>query len=177
MDLRPTVDTLRRAIRDVPDFPKAGIVFKDISPLMNDPALLRTALDLLGLMCADLRVSKVIGIESRGFIWGAALADRLRLGFVPVRKPGKLPWRTVRATYELEYGSDALEMHEDALKPGESVLVVDDLIATGGTALAAAELAGRVGAHVSAFLFLVELSFLGGREKLVGSDVRSLIRF
>jgi adenine phosphoribosyltransferase len=177
MDLTPTVESLRRAIRDVPDFPKAGIVFKDITPLMNDAALFRTALDLMGLMCADLRADKVVGIESRGFVWGAALADRLRLGFVPVRKPGKLPWRTVSATYELEYGSDALEMHLDAVKPGESVLVVDDLIATGGTARAVGELAGRVGARVSAFLFLVELGFLGGRQRLAGSEVRSLLLF
>jgi adenine phosphoribosyltransferase len=177
MDLTPTIERLRGAIRDVPDFPKPGIVFKDITTLTNDPSLFRSALDLLGLLCVDLEPTRVIGIESRGFVWGGALADRLRLGFVPVRKPGKLPWRTLSASYELEYGSDTLEMHEDALKPGDSVLVVDDLIATGGTAKAVGELVARVGARVAAFVFLVELDFLGGREKLGGAEVRSLIRF
>jgi len=177
LDLTPTIERLRGAIRDVPDFPKPGIVFKDITTLTNDASLFRTALDLMGLLSADLGPTRVIGIESRGFVWGGALADRLRLGFVPVRKPGKLPWRTLSASYELEYGTDTLEMHEDALKPGDSVLVVDDLIATGGTAKAVGELVARVGARVAGFVFLVELGFLGGREKLGGSEVRSLIRF
>jgi adenine phosphoribosyltransferase len=177
MDLTQSVEALRGAIRDVPDFPKKGIVFKDLTTLMGDAVRFRTTLDLLTALCAGLEPQKVIGIESRGFIWGAALADRLGVGFVPVRKPGKLPWKTIKASYALEYGTDSLEMHEDALRPGERVLVVDDLIATGGTAQAVAELTRRLGAEVQAFLFLVELGFLGGREKLGGAEVRSLIRF
>ena len=177
MDLAATVEALRRALRDVPDFPKKGVVFKDLTTLMSDALRFRTTLDLLTALCSGLAPHKVIGIESRGFIWGAALADRLGVAFVPVRKPGKLPWKTVSASYELEYGTDRLEMHEDALRPGERVLVVDDLIATGGTARAAGELTRRLGAEVLAFVFLVELGFLGGREKLGATEVRTLIRF
>jgi adenine phosphoribosyltransferase len=177
MDLEAQVAALRSAIRDVPDFPKPGIVFKDITTLLGQPELFRRTLDLMSVMCGDLAVDKVVAIESRGFILGGALALRLGAGFVPVRKPGKLPWKLRRASYELEYGSDSLEIHEDALGPGERALIVDDVIATGGTARAVGELANALGARVAGFAFLVELSFLGGRQKLAGGDVRSLIRY
>jgi adenine phosphoribosyltransferase len=177
MNLDPQLDALRSAIRDVPDFPKPGIVFKDITTLLQDPALFRLALDMLAVLCAGLRVDKLVAIESRGFILGGALASHLGVGFVPVRKPGKLPWRARRASYDLEYGTDSLEMHEDALAAGEQVLVVDDVIATGGTARAVGTLTEGLGARVSGYLFLVELGFLKGRERLAGNDVRSLIRY
>ena len=138
MDIDAQVTRLKAAIRDVPDFPKPGIVFKDITTLLQEPVLFRRALDLMTVMCGDLPVDKVVAIESRGFILGGALADRLGAGFVPVRKPGKLPWKSRSARYELEYGSDTLEMHEDAVGPADRVLVVDDVIATGGTARAVA---------------------------------------
>ena len=177
MDLDGQLAALRGAIRDVPDFPKPGIVFKDITTLLRDETLFRRALDLMSVMCGDLAVDKVVAIESRGFILGGALALRLGAGFVPVRKPGKLPWKARRASYQLEYGSDSLEIHEDALKPGERALVVDDLIATGGTACAVRELVASLGATVAGFAFLVELGFLDGRAKLAGSEIRSLIRY
>jgi adenine phosphoribosyltransferase len=177
MDLDGQVAALRAAIRDVPDFPKPGIVFKDITTLLRDEVLFRRSLDLMSAMCGDLAVDKVVAIESRGFILGGALALRLGAGFVPVRKPGKLPWKARRASYQLEYGSDSLEIHEDALAPGERALVVDDVIATGGTAAAVGELAAALGATVAGFAFLVELGFLDGRSRLGTSDVRSLIRY
>jgi adenine phosphoribosyltransferase len=177
MNLDAQVESLKSAIRDVPDFPKPGIVFKDITTLLLDPLLLRRSLDLMAVLCGDLRADKVVAIESRGFILGGALAYRLGAGFVPVRKPGKLPWRARKATYMLEYGEDSLEMHEDAVGRGEHVLVVDDVIATGGTAAAVGDLAEALGARVSGFVFLVELSFLKGREKLARHEVRSLIRY
>jgi adenine phosphoribosyltransferase len=177
MNLNDHVETLKTRIRDVPDFPKPGIVFKDITTLLKDPVALRQAMDLLVVLCGDLAVDKVLAVESRGFIVGGALAIRLGAGFVPVRKPGKLPWRTRRATYDLEYGSDCVEIHEDAVAAGESVLVVDDVIATGGTARAVGELVRELGGRVAAYAFLVELTFLNGREKLAGHEVRSLIRY
>jgi adenine phosphoribosyltransferase len=177
MDIDAQVAGLKAAIRDVPDFPKPGIVFKDITTLLQEPVLLRRALDLMTVLCGDLPVDKVVAIESRGFILGGALADRLGAGFVPVRKPGKLPWKSRSASYELEYGTDTLEMHEDAVGPADRVLVVDDVIATGGPARAGADLTEALGASVSGFAFLVELGFLKGRERLPGRDVRSLIRF
>lgn len=168
---------LSSAIRDVPDFPKPGILFRDITPVLRDASLFRQAIEQLAALGADLEVDKVVAIESRGFILGGALAVRLGAGFVPVRKPGKLPWKARRATYALEYGTDTLEMHEDAVSPADRVLVVDDVIATGGTARAAGELVVAGGATVAAYLFLVELGFLDGRAKLPGADVRSLVRF
>jgi adenine phosphoribosyltransferase len=177
MDFTSRADELKPFIRDVPDFPKPGILFKDVTTLLKNPWALRRSLDLLVALCGDVQANKVVGIESRGFIVGSMLADRLGLGFVPVRKPGKLPSRTIRATYELEYGQDALEIHADALAAGETVLVVDDLIATGGTARAVGDLAQRLGASVASYVFLVELTFLNGREKLGDSEVRSLLRF
>jgi adenine phosphoribosyltransferase len=177
MNDEAAIDALKAQIRDVPDFPKPGILFKDITTLLKDPAGFRRALDLFTALCKDHPATKVLAIESRGFILGAALADRLGLGFVPIRKKGKLPAKTIRATYELEYGSDCVEAHADALSPGESVLLVDDVIATGGTARAAGELVGALGGRVAAYAFLVELTFLGGRETLKGAPVLSLIRY
>jgi adenine phosphoribosyltransferase len=177
MALPKDVAALKAAIRDVPDFPKPGIVFKDTTTLLRDPALFHATCDLLEEMCKSHPADKVVAIESRGFILGGVLADRLGLGFVPVRKPGKLPWKSLKASYELEYGTDVLEIHADALAPGERVLVVDDVIATGGTAKAVAELCETLGAKVSAFAFLVELGFLDGRAKLAGHEILSLIQY
>jgi adenine phosphoribosyltransferase len=169
------VEALRRAIRDVPDYPRPGILFKDITPLLASPESFRSAIALMQEQAAALRPHRIVAIESRGFIVGAALADRLGVGFVPVRKKGKLPWRHVDCTYDLEYGTDTVEMHEDALRAGERALVVDDVIATGGTARAAGHLVRTLGAQVAGYAFLIELSFLKGRELLEGDEVRSLI--
>ena len=178
MNVDSQLESLKSAIRDVPDFPKPGIVFKDITTLLRDATHFRRAIDLLTVLAGDLVVDKVVAIESRGFILGAPVAQALGVGFVPVRKPGKLPWQTRRETYDLEYGTDTLEVHEDAVGPGDRVLVVDDVIATGGTARAAGDLAEGLGATVSAYLFLVELGFLNGRERLAGrGEVRSLLRY
>jgi len=177
MDLEAQSEALKATIRNVPDFPKPGVVFKDITTLLRDRASFRLAIDLLAALSKDLHADQVVAIESRGFILGSALADRLGLGFVPLRKPGKLPAGVFRAAYELEYGSDFLEMHNDALRRREKALIVDDVIATGGTARAAAELVQQAGASVAAFVFLVELTFLSGRAKLDGYEVRSLLRY
>jgi len=179
MEPSPAVQQLSRSIRDVPDFPKPGIVFRDITTLLRDPKLLHLALDEMVHLVesASLHVDRVVAIESRGFILGAALADRLGVGFVPIRKPGKLPWRTVAASYALEYGTDSIEMHADAVDATDEVLIVDDLIATGGTAAAAGELVTRLGARVAAYLFLIELTALSGRKRLAESPVLSLIQF
>ncbi len=171
------IEDLKRAIRDVPDFPKAGIVFRDVTTLLKDRTALRNAVDLFTQLCSSRRVDKVVGIESRGFIFGSLVADRLGVGFVPVRKPGKLPAATRRATYQLEYGQDSLEIHEDAVERGEQVLIVDDVIATGGTAEATGDLVTQLGGEVAACAFLIELGFLNGRARLVGHDVLSLIRY
>jgi adenine phosphoribosyltransferase len=168
---------LKAAVRDVPDFPKAGVVFKDITPLLGRAEHFRTVIDLMAEAARPAHASKVVAIESRGFIVGSALADRLGLGFVPVRKPGKLPYARVSRAYELEYGQDRLEIHEDALRKGERALVVDDVIATGGTARATAELVEQVGARVAGILFLVELTFLNGRDRLSPWEVTSLLRY
>jgi adenine phosphoribosyltransferase len=177
MDIEAQIETLKTAIRDVPDFPKPGIVFKDITTLLQDPVLFRRSIDLLVVACGDRPVDKIVAIESRGFLFGGALAHRLGAGLVPVRKPGKLPWKTLQASYELEYGTDSIEMHADALAEGDQIIIVDDLIATGGTAAAVAELTRKAGASLSAFVFLVELTFLAGREKLPAGEVISLVRF
>ena len=171
------IESLRRTIRDVPDYPRPGILFKDITPLLASPDSFRLAVDLMQEQAATLRPDRIVAIESRGFILGAALADRIGVGFVPVRKKGKLPWRHVDCTYDLEYGTDTVEMHEDALSPGERALVVDDVIATGGTARAAGQLVRALGAQVAGYAFLIELSFLKGRQLLKGDDVRALIVF
>lgn len=160
------MDALKQLIREVPDFPKPGILFYDITTLLMDPGGLRQAIDCLVEPYRDAPVDKVVGIESRGFILGAPVAERLRAGFVPARKPGKLPAATLRQSYDLEYGSDALEIHEDAIEPDQRVLIVDDLLATGGTACAARDLVRRAGGHIVGIAFLVELTFLDGRERL-----------
>ena len=177
MNLDDDIESLKTSIRDVPGFGKSGILFKDITTLLKDPRAFRRALDLFTALVGSHPADKVLAIESRGFIIGAAVADRLGLGFVPVRTKGKLPARTVRTTYDLEYGSDCVEAHADALERGERVLVVDDVIATGGTARATGELVAALGGTVAAYAFLVELTFLGGREKLAGAPVLSLIRY
>lgn len=168
---------LEKFIRDVPDFPKAGILFKDITTLLQDGDAFRLAVNrmLKKHLDAGSRIDKVMGIEARGFILGGVMAYKLGCGFVPARKPGKLPYRSVCEEYTLEYGTNSLEVHEDAIRAGERVLVVDDLLATGGTALAAARLVEKLGGEVAAIEFMVELSFLNGREKLPGYKVHSLI--
>ena len=168
---------LRKYIRDVPDFPKKGIVFKDITPLLSDKDALHYALNALADRFKDRSIAKVVGIESRGYIFAPAIALGLGAGFVPVRKPGKLPWRTAVEEYELEYGKDRLEIHLDAIRPGEKVLIVDDLLATGGTASAAHRLVKRLQGTVLGSGFLVELAFLEGRARLPGMDVVSLIQY
>jgi len=172
----PSTD-LARAIRTIPDFPKPGILFRDISPLLEDAALFRETIDLLAEECAAHHPSKIVGIDARGFIFGAALSYKLGLGFVPVRKKGKLPSLTISHSYDLEYGSAELEIHSDSICAGEAVIVVDDLLATGGTAGAVLKLLNQVGAKVLLALFVVELSDLGGRVSLVPCEVRSLISF
>lgn len=176
MELDTRVAALKSAIRDVPDFPKKGIVFKDITTLLKDARLFHEAMDLFTDLCQRARPDKVVAIESRGFILGAVLADRLGAGFVPVRKKGKLPGGKIAHTYDLEYGTDCLEIHEDALQRGERTLVVDDVIATGGTAAATGQLVGQLGAELAGYAFLVELTFLKGRDKLHG-NVFSLLRY
>ena len=166
---------LSKYIRDIPDFPKEGIVFKDITPLLTDPDAFREAIEVLAAEYTDSGITKVLGAEARGFIFGGALAYRLGAGFVPARKPGKLPWKTTTAEYELEYGTDSLEMHLDAITEDDVVLIVDDVLATGGTAAAKANLATTPGATLAGFAFLIELDFLHGREKLGDSKVVSLI--
>jgi adenine phosphoribosyltransferase len=170
------IATLRACIRDVPDFPKPGIVFKDVTPLLGDGAVFHLCVDLLAERVRDARAELIVGIESRGFIFGAALADRLGIGFVPVRKPGKLPYRRSREEYALEYGNDALEMHDDAVA-GRRCLIVDDLLATGGTASATARLVERLGGRVEAFAFVIELGFLAGRERLGGRPAHALVAY
>jgi len=168
---------LETFIRDVPDFPKPGIIFKDITPLLKDPAALAEAVRRIADIVRDDDIDCVAGIESRGFIFGTAVALELGVGFVPIRKPGKLPWETISESYSLEYGTDAIEMHTDAVGKGDRVLLVDDLLATGGTMAAAVSLVEKAGADVAAVAFVVELAFLEGREKLGGRDIMSLITF
>jgi adenine phosphoribosyltransferase len=171
------MEELKAHIREVPDFPKPGILFYDITTLLKDPLALRQTVDSFVWMFSGRHIDKVVGIESRGFMFGPIVAYNLNAGFVPVRKPGKLPAETVRQSYDLEYGADTVEMHKDAVEPGERVLIVDDLVATGGTALATARLVESVGGTVAGLGFIVELSFLPGRDKLAGYDVLSLIRY
>jgi adenine phosphoribosyltransferase len=171
------MDDLKSKIRSVPDFPKAGILFYDITTLLQDAAGFRAAIDSLVLPFEHQGIEVVVGIESRGFIFGAAVADRIGAGFSPVRKPGKLPSRTVRAAYSLEYGTDALEMHDDAVRRGQRVLIVDDLLATGGTARATVDLVKGLGGEVHALAFLIELTALNGREKLAGEHVHAVLAY
>jgi adenine phosphoribosyltransferase len=171
----PRLALLRARVRDVPDFPKPGILFRDLTPLMGDGAALRHAVALLAERLEPHRPEVIVAVESRGFIFGAAVAAALGLGFVPVRKPGKLPFRIARRSYALEYGTDTLEMHADAVVAGARVAIVDDLLATGGTAQATVELARELGAEVAAAAFVVELAFLAGRKRLSGVPAESLI--
>ena len=168
-------EDIKEAIRNVPDFPKPGIQFKDITPVLADPDLFSGAIDLLTAGVEPGSVDAVVGIDARGFIFAAAAAVRLKAGFVPVRKKGKLPYRTHEEDYALEYGTATVAMHVDALQPGSRVLLVDDLLATGGTATAAASLVKKLGADIKEIAFLIELSFLKGREKLNGYPIRSLV--
>lgn len=172
---KPAVSELERAIRNVPDFPKPGIQFKDITPVLSDPRLFSGSIDLLVGSFKPGMVDAVVGIDARGFIFAAAAALRLEAGFVPVRKKGKLPWETFEQSYDLEYGSNTIAIHKDAIKPGSRVLLIDDLLATGGTASAAVALLQKLGAKILEATFLIELSFLPGREKLKSCPVRTLI--
>jgi adenine phosphoribosyltransferase len=168
---------LRSKIRDVPDFPKPGIVFKDIMPLLADPEALRETVDRLAEWAEPRKPDIILGAEARGFITGGALAWKLGCGFVAARKPGKLPWRTISAKYALEYGFDALELHADAIAHGQRVLVHDDLLATGGTSKAKIELVEQLGGEVVGVAFVISLEFLNGRERLSGYDVHSLVQY
>jgi adenine phosphoribosyltransferase len=168
---------LKAKIRDIPDFPQPGIVFKDIMPLLADPEAFRGTVDALAEFAEPRKPDLILGAEARGFILGGALAYRLGCGFVAARKPGKLPWETVSAEYELEYGVDSLELHADAITDGGRVLVHDDLLATGGTAKAKVNLVEQLGGEVVGLAFVIELAFLNGREKLAGYDVHSLIQY
>jgi adenine phosphoribosyltransferase len=170
-------EALKNAIRDVADFPKAGIVFKDITPILANAALFRSSIDLLCATSGGQKIDKVVGIDARGFIFASAVADRLGAGFVPVRKKGKLPWKTHQASYSLEYGESIVELHQDAISLGENVLLVDDLLATGGTAAAAVKLLDELGANLIGISFLIELSFLKGREKLTGHPIQSILTY
>jgi adenine phosphoribosyltransferase len=171
------MDALKSKIRHVPDFPKTGILFYDVTTLLRDAQGLRLALESLAQPFEGAGIELVVGIESRGFILGAAVADRLGAGFVPVRKLGKLPAETVKASYALEYGTDSLEMHRDAVEPNQRVLIVDDLLATGGTAAAAVSLVEEVGGKVQGIAFLIELIALNGREKIAGQQVHAVLRY
>ena len=170
-------DHLRAAIRDVVDFPKPGIVFKDITPVLADGKLFRESISLLCKTAGDRKIDKVVGIDARGFIFAAAVADRLGAGFVPVRKKGKLPWKTRQTAYALEYGESIVELHEDAVKPGETILLVDDLLATGGTAAAAVKLIDELGADIAGISVLIELTFLQGRSKLGAHPVHAILTY
>lgn len=173
------MDIIRNAIRDVPDFPKPGILFKDITPLLQDPKLGRIIVQEFAAKLKDVPADAILGVESRGFLFGYMLAVEMGISFVPVRKSGKLPWKTIGVEYALEYGTAKVEMHEDALRSGMNVVVHDDLLATGGTAAAAAKLAEMKGARVSAFTFVVELGFLGGRKALekYSDNIISLVSY
>ena len=168
---------LRSHIRDIPDFPKKGIIFKDITPLLGDPEAFQYAVEALASRYETQDFDKIVAVESRGFIFGAALALRMHRGLVPVRKPGKLPAETIRQSFELEYGQDALEIHKDALRPGERALIVDDLLATGGTLEAAAKLVEAVGGKVHGIVTLIELTFLNGRVRLAPHPYYACIQF
>ena len=170
-------DGLKKLIREVPDFPKKGILFYDITTLLKDKLGFARLIDALSEHYIGKEIDLVLGMEARGFIFGPALAYRLNAGFVPVRKPGKLPAETEKVSYDLEYGSNSLEMHKDAIEPGQRVLIVDDLLATGGTAVATTKLASGLGAQIAGLAFVVELDFLRGREKLTKYDVFSLLHY
>jgi adenine phosphoribosyltransferase len=171
------MDELKKYIREVPDFPKPGINFYDITTLLKEPEGLEMTIDAMTEQCRGMQIDTVVGIESRGFIFGAPLAYQLGTGFVPVRKPKKLPHETASVSYELEYGTDSLEIHKDAVGEGHRVLIVDDLLATGGTARAVVNLVEGIGGKVAGVHFVIELNFLNGRKKFEGHDVKSLVRY
>ena len=168
---------LKQHIRNVPDFPKAGILFYDITTLLRDPQGYRITVDMLSTPSEGQGIDAVIGIESRGFILGAAVAHRIGAGFIPIRKPGKLPAKAIKESYDLEYGKDALEIHEDAVQPGQKVLIVDDVLATGGTAAAAVQLVRKLGGDLHGLAFLIELLFLNGKQKIAGERVYSVLQY
>ena len=168
---------LKHHIRHVPDFPKAGILFYDITTLLRDPAGFTTTVDLLSAPYDGQGIDAVVGIESRGFILGAAVAQRIGAGFIPIRKPGKLPAKSIRETYDLEYGKDALEIHEDAIGRGQRILIVDDVLATGGTAAAAVQLVRKLGGELHGLAFLIELLFLNGKQKIEKENVYSVLKY
>jgi len=170
-------DKLRAAIRDVPNFPKEGIIFKDITPVLGDPELLQHSIDQIAATAADLKVDKVVGIDARGFIFAPPVALKYKVGFVPIRKKGKLPWNTKSMRYSLEYGENEIEIHEDAVKPGDRVLLIDDLLATGGTAAAAVKLLKQIGAEVVCVTFLIELDFLSGRDAIDCENIHSILHY
>ena len=171
-----TID-LKQMIRSVPDFPKPGINFFDITTLLKEPAGLKATIDALSAPYADSRIDAVVGIESRGFILGSAVAQQLGAGFIPVRKPGKLPAKAIKEVYELEYGKDAIEIHADAIEKGQRVLIVDDVLATGGTAAATTRLVKQLGGRLHGLAFLIELTFLNGKSKLTGESVFSVLHY
>jgi adenine phosphoribosyltransferase len=171
------LEELRAGVRDVPDFPKKGIVFKDITPILNDPALFRASIDLFLERCRGKKIDKIVGIDARGFLFGSAVAYELGVGFVPIRKRGKLPYKTEVAKYSLEYGEAEMEMHTDALMDGERIVLVDDLLATGGTSAAAAALIRKAGGQLLEAQFLIELEFLNGRKQLEPTPVISFLKY
>ena len=177
MGSKDSVDSIADRIRDVPDFPKKGILFKDITPVLSDIDTLRASIKEMAAPFMNLEIDVVVGIESRGFIFGAPIADMLNCSFVPVRKPGKLPWKTESVSYELEYGTDALEIHKDAITEGQSVLIVDDLLATGGTAEATCKLVSKLGGDIKGLSVLIELEDLNGRKRLNQYNVHSLVQY
>jgi len=175
--MKKNMENLKKAIRDIPDFPKKGIIFKDITPLLKNQKLFKKAISLISEHFKDRKIDLVVSVESRGFIFGAALAHKLGAGFVPVRKKGKLPYHTYSVTYDLEYGKDTLEIHQDAIGKGSKVLIIDDLLATGGTLAAVINLVKKMGGEIRGIGFLIELTFLKGRERNKDYEIFSLIKF
>jgi len=172
-----SIDKLRAAVRDVPDFPKPGILFKDITPILGDGKLFRASIDAFLEQCQGKKIDKIVGIDARGFLFGSAVAYELGIGFVPLRKKGKLPYKTESATYSLEYGEAEMQLHVDAIERGEKIVLIDDLLATGGTAAAAAALITKMGGDLLEAQFLIELEFLHGREKLESTAVVSFLKY
>lgn len=171
------MEDLKKKIRDIPDFPRTGVLFKDITPLLQDPKSFHEAIQVISSRYRERKIDAVVGVEARGFVVGSAVAYELRAGIVPVRKAGKLPYQTLKASYQLEYGEDELEIHRDAIRPGQRVLIVDDLLATGGTVGAVINLVQQLHGDIVELAFLIELTFLQGREKLPGYEIFSLLKF
>ncbi|MEY2492761.1 MAG: adenine phosphoribosyltransferase [Verrucomicrobiota bacterium] len=172
-----SIEKLRLAVRDVPDFPKRGILFKDITPILSDGTLFRASIDVFLQQCRSKSIDKIVGIDARGFLFGSAVAYELGIGFVPLRKKGRLPYKTESAKYSLEYGEAEMELHIDAIKEGEKIVLIDDLLATGGTSASAATLIRKVGGNLIEAMFLIELEFLNGREKLRPTPVTSFLKY